>query len=183
MKYYYIHGLNSTGERTALKLSKVLETDVERLEWNYFDPCNKNINKMKDILDKEQEEFILIGSSLGGYYTRILSNIYEVPCVLFNPVVDIKKSFKNIENVEFYKSFPINNLIESYINSDVADKTLQRMIVVGLQDVVVNPYDTIKLWEGKCNLIKVNEEHQIKDFKPFKKDILHLSIPLLWEAI
>jgi len=181
MKYFYIHGLNGTGNNATTQLSEILETTVERLEWDPHKPYNENYQNIKTVLDKESD-FILMGSSLGGFYTLNLANDYKIPCAVFNPAINPKKSFKNIKDIDFYKNIPLNNLVDSY-DFKTNYTTLPRLIVVGLNDKIVNPFDTIERWKGKCNLIQTNDEHQIKDFKPFKDAIKHLTTPLFAESI
>ena len=165
MKYYYVHGLNATGKTTASKLSKILETDVPVLSWDYLKPFDENFNNMLKVL--EQDNFILTGSSMGGYYANALSNHLKIPCALFNPVINPREVFQK------YKKEVPKNVINSY--KPVKEEVVSRLIVVGKNDIVLDPNKTIEYWRGKCSLKIVDEGHQIENLEIFKDDILNLS--------
>ena len=183
MKYFYIHGLNSTGEKTIKELSRVLETKVIGLDWKTELCYRTNVENMQEQIESYgEDDFVIIGSSMGGFYARILSNVLKVPCVLFNPVTDVRKAYENIKDIEFYSNLS-KELVNSYDLAMISDITIPRLVVIGLNDTVINPNDTIETWKGRCNLITVDEGHQIENFEPFKEAIEHLSIPLLYDAI
>lgn len=175
MKYYYIHGLNATGKTTAKKLGTILETDVPVFSWNYLKTFDENFNNILTILEENQEDYILMGSSMGGYYANALANKLQVPCALFNPVINPQEVFQKYCNE--------TNLSKEVINSykPVKNNIIPRLIVVGTKDEVLNPNKTIEYWKGKCNLKIVKEGHQIENFEQFKEDILDLATPILDE--
>ena len=174
MKYFYIHGFNATGKTTAKLLSKVLETKVEVLAWDCTKPFNENFENMLKILKKESDDFLLIGSSMGGFYANSLANELCVNCVLFNPVIEPKEVLKRFQKEA--AEILTDELINSYEGKE--DKILSRVVVVGLNDEVLNPQKTIEYWQGKCNLITTNDGHEIKDFAVVKEDIINLTQPV-----
>ena len=175
MKYLYIHGLNSTGENSSKELCNILNEEVIPLKWNSECSYRTNVDKLQEQIENySNEDIVLIGSSLGGFYTRILSNVNNLPCVLINPVMDIKESFEVIKNIPFYANIT-SELIKSYDLAMVADIVLPRVVIVGLKDTIIDPKKTIEFWKNKCNLIiSENEEHQIKNFEPFREVIKNL---------
>lgn len=170
MKYYYIHGFNATGKTSAALLSETLKEPVEILSWDFNKKFDDNFNSMLKVLEKERDDFILIGKSMGGFYANALANELLVPCALFNPVI-IAKSVLN--------SFGIKDDIADSYEINLKDEILPRLVVVGLKDEILDPNIAINKWQGKCNLKITDDGHDIKNFERFRNDILHLSIPLL----
>ncbi len=171
MNYYYIHGFNATGKTTASELSKVLEEEVTLLSWDCTKPFNENLENMSNKIEVEWFETVVMGSSMGGFYANALANKLKVACALFNPVMDAKATLMKLKD-----SVP-DNITEEVVNSYVRgkDEILPRVIIVGMKDDVLNPAETISYWQGKCELITVEEGHHITDFKPFKQNLIELG--------
>lgn len=183
MKYFYIHGLNSTGAFTSGVLSATLKENVIRLDWNANDTYTENINFLINQIDKQiqGDDFILIGSSLGGFYTNILSNIYEVPCVLINPVVDVEKAFEKAKTLEFFTNVDFDTIYPSYKVANTREKLLPRLVIIGMNDEILDPNIALNKWKNKCNLIITKDKHQLANYEPFVNDIRHLSMPLFYD--
>ena len=176
MKYFYIHGLNATGRTSANLLSKTLEKDVTVLSWNQTKTFKENFNSMLHTLEREKDDIILIGSSMGGFYANALANKLQVPCALFNPVMNPRETLKELKSKD--KEHLLDNLSDDVINSYIREKdtVIPRVVVIGLQDTITDPYESIKYWRDKCYLkVLVNAGHEIKNFDDFKKDILELE--------
>lgn len=183
MKYFYIHGLNSTGAFTSSILSNVLNEKVIRLDWNANDSYGENFIFLKEQIDNKVwgEDFILIGSSLGGFYTNILADSYEVPCVLINPVVNVEKAFEKAKTLEFFKDVNFEKIYESYKDISIQEKLLPRVVIIGENDEILDPNIAINKWKNKCNLIITKDKHQLDNYEPFVEDIKHLSTPLFYD--
>ena len=161
MRYYYIHGAFATGKTTAKLLSEVLDSEIEILSWDISKKFNENFNSMSEIIEKsDDDEIILIGKSIGGFYANQLTNKFLIPCALFNPVINAK---------EILTKFGVNPEIANSYDVELKDEIVPRLVVVGLKDEILNPDVAIKKWEGKCLLIKVDAEHDIKDFKQYRE--------------
>ena len=179
MKYFYIHGLNATGRTSANLLSKALDKDVTVLSWNQIKTFKENFNSMLHTLEREKDDIILVGSSMGGYYANALANKLQIPCALFNPVLNPRKTLKDLKSRD--KEHLLDNLSDEVINSYEVQKdtVIPRVVIVGKRDNVLNPDETIEHWgvnmKGKCDLKIINAGHEIKNFVDFKKDILELE--------
>ncbi len=121
MKILYIHGLDS-------KLSEEKKTILEKFgtvlapDLDYYDDSNA----IESILGKYEKEEInmVIGSSMGGFAAYYVSTVLEKPALLFNPALRKRSVEQTIPSVD----------INSY--------TL-KYFVIGAQDDVVNPADTL----------------------------------------
>lgn len=184
MKYYYVHGLMATGQNTANELKRVLGVDVEVLSWDYTKTFEENFKNMSNVLDNEEDDFILIGCSMGGYYANALANKYQCPCSLINPAISpkdtlslIKSNAYKTNNAMNYYREGIEKLTDDVINSykDSTYTRIPRVVIVGTRDEVVNPQSNIDYWKDRCELIIVNEPHKISNLEQFKKPILELE--------
>ncbi len=171
MKYYYIHGWNATGQTSAKALSEVLNEQVDVLSWDFSKPFNENLEEMAKNIEVGWFDTVLTGSSMGGFYANALANKLLVPCALFNPVLDAKAVLKKFQKDA--SDILTDEIINSYERGK--DEVLPRLVVVGINDDVLNPKETIEYWKGRCELITVEEGHQIKDFKPFKENLLDFN--------
>jgi uncharacterized protein len=88
---FYIHGLNSSANSEKLKKLQAFFTDetVVGLEYDSkaLDDYEKVFNHLKAQIDQfnHYNQILLIGTSLGGYWSNQLSNFYKCKKVLLNP--------------------------------------------------------------------------------------------------
>lgn len=129
MNILYIHGLDSKlsdEKRTILeKYGKVYAPDL-----NYYnDP-----NAIESILNyyPEVEINTVIGSSMGGFAGYHVSNALNLPALLFNPAV-VKRS------------------VHQNIPKEIDSHNSLKQIVLGQQDDVVNPADTLMFLSENFN--------------------------------
>jgi len=99
MKTYiiYIHGFASVGEspKTAA-LREEFPNAVVYAPTLPFAPNDTIVGlraKIKELINTgAANKIILMGTSLGGFYARILSGMMDIPAILINPLVFVKNS-------------------------------------------------------------------------------------------
>lgn len=138
MKVLYIHGLNS--QPTPEKLDIIAKCGMEPV-YLKLDYRNQP-NSYQLILEKAQSENVemVIGSSLGGYFGFWISEELGVPCLLFNPALNVPESLPLIQPSKKTRRCPL------------------RMVVVGAHDDVLNPEETLnalKLYQRPTTVQKV----------------------------
>lgn len=181
--YVYIHGLNSDGRRSAALLEKSLKEKVVRLEWQCDRPFDENIAYLlyeTEDLEKQMddlENMVIIGSSMGGYYAAVIAVLKCYYCVLFNPVINPKKTllqFKGLNrNFATGQTYELTDeLISSYSFSGKLNKYgIPRYVVLGRNDNVLDYREAEEFYRG-CSITEItDEEHQIKDYEPYAKEI------------
>lgn len=88
----YIHGfMSSPLSYKAQAMKSAIEQQYSHFSY-YCPQLNENpkaaIAKLSNIINsKPNEEWLLIGSSLGGYYATYLSEKYKIRAVLINPAI------------------------------------------------------------------------------------------------
>lgn len=89
---YYYHGLDSFLSENK---RKILEQhgNVIAIKYNYRAPGV--LNELVDSFNVQNaNECVVIGSSFGGHVAQMLSQSFNLPCLLFNPAL----AFRNIDN-------------------------------------------------------------------------------------
>lgn len=92
MHIIYIHGFNSTGPGSAkyLMLSERFGKDrVSTIDLPYV-PAQA-VSALEDLIEeikKNDDNIIVVGTSLGGFYAIYLSRKFSLKCVLINPAID-----------------------------------------------------------------------------------------------
>ncbi len=85
----YIHGFSSSGHGTKALLFKERFKNSTFLHPSLSYIPNLAISTLENIIESfnNQYEILLMGSSLGGYYSIYLSQKYQLRAVLINPAV------------------------------------------------------------------------------------------------
>ncbi len=108
----YLHGLDSDPNATKALLTaqyaQKLGIDVIRPNLNC--PPDEVISTITPLLDNNS---VLIGSSLGGYFANLLSDMTGVPCVLLNPSIRPDLSFQRFldDNAQTPKITPSDDTV------------------------------------------------------------------------
>lgn len=93
IKIFYIHGFNSGGTSSTVDLlrSQFPNDIVIANSYPLHIPsrCMKRIvrdalNVMEDTMD-DGDDFVIVGTSMGGFWTEMVSKIVGAKCVLINP--------------------------------------------------------------------------------------------------
>lgn len=92
MHIIYIHGFNSTGKTNAkyktladhFGASNVSTIDLSHSPNDAVSALEMLINDVKN----KDDDIILVGTSLGGFYATYLSRKHMLKCVLINPAID-----------------------------------------------------------------------------------------------
>ncbi len=129
MKILYIYGLDS---KLSLEKRTILEKfgEVNAPDLDYYN----NPKAIISILEKYENEGIdvVIGSSMGGFAAYYVSTVLKKPALLFNPALKRRSVEQSIPSVA----------ITSY--------TLKHF-VIGAEDTMVNPGDTLNFITEKYN--------------------------------
>ena len=143
-KVLYLHGLESKqGGPKVDFLANMFITHAPAMD--YRDPFIAV--KLAHIMENFQPDLI-IGSSMGGYVADILAETYGVPAILFNPAVHSRS---------------INPAVDFPIEGEQAEIQEKKLVVLGKNDELIDPYLTKLMLENNFNYKIVLEEmaHQV----------------------
>lgn len=128
-KFYYLHGFNSGPDKNSERV-KHLESlgEVICLQYDSFDTYdNIMAHLIKSIHFDIEENVVIVGTSLGGFYASQLGKLCSVPCVLINPAMKPFESLKDEVGNTFtnYKTEEVRTLEQATIDS-YKNKTFQK---------------------------------------------------------
>lgn len=102
MTIIYLHGLDADPNANKAVITanhaKALGIDTLRPDLNC--PPDEVVAKLLNLI-KENLNTVLVGSSLGGYFATLLSDMTGTPCVLLNPSIRPDVSFRRFLSDNF----------------------------------------------------------------------------------
>ncbi len=154
IKYYYIHGLNSSKKSGKFLLFSGNEEfqNIECLEWFSEDNLTEKISFWSEIINKihnEYDRIVIVGDSFGGNLAcQVKDSLWKtnkeyVSLVLINPLLDI--------------SYVINKeIIPNHLRNYIVPKTriTESLVFISQYDEVINHIQLI----GDNPFIKHNNQ-------------------------
>lgn len=176
MNIVYVHGYGSDKKSSTFEKMKEEFSEDRLFELKYnseTEQFNENFTSLsKQILSLEENElenspYILVGSSLGGFYSAILSNMFLIPAFLINPAIEPIKTLTKLNVKE--------DIINSYNLEINLNNSVPKVILIGEKDSIVSPKKNIDFWKNKAEIIiQKDGEHQIKSLIAYRKKMEEL---------
>ena len=172
----YIHGFNSGMKPNKIeKLSKFLNTDsdivynVHGVQWDSELDYQTNFNNLVEQINQFNNEVLLIGCSLGGFYARQIGNVIGCNVVLINPVVDPQLQLKCLLGVHTnYVTGKTYTFAEQLLNSYMVDSVDR-----GNKLTYVSDCDSLLVGNGELvehnrsrfgKIIHTTTDHRVDDY-------------------
>jgi predicted esterase YcpF (UPF0227 family) len=158
---FYIHGYNSDGIETASKILSGLKdiAEVKVIQYNFNDADKGHADIKNQLRPYIDEDILLVGSSLGGFWTNFFASAYNYRCVLINPAIKPHVSLKKYQ-VE----------TDSYVKyeTDSPKNEIYRALILGMKDDVIDPVETLNYYTPTKPRIFTfpGEGHRFTDFSP-----------------
>jgi predicted alpha/beta hydrolase family esterase len=173
MKIYFAHGKESgpygNKIKEMIKVSKSLWCNTISVDYRECKTPEERVLKLLDLLKDEKEEYILVGSSMGGYTSLVASEksnskgiFLLAPALYTDEYSDVKGEYKTQE----YKNMKNVSIVHGYND-----------------DVIPFKYSVKYSEQSKSNLLLVNGDHRLETsldevlrfFESFLKKILELK--------
>ena len=108
----YIHGFGSSGKgRKALLFKEYFKSqNIPFISPSLSYVPELAIDTLEQLIESYDDEVMLIGSSLGGFYSIYLAEKYELKAVLINPAVDSPTTLKR-------RILPLNGMATNYFDN------------------------------------------------------------------
>lgn len=159
-RFIYLHGLNSAYDPDSEKV-KSLETlgTVEGITYDSFGTYSEIFKFLMDRI-KYDEELVLVGTSLGGFWAFEIARYLKVPSVIINPCHDpanmliyhLDKEQINYKTGE--KGIMTQTVLDSYAQRPMSpDWFYLPLVVLDMGDEVIHSETTALVLE-KCPMIK-----------------------------
>lgn len=181
--YFYIHGFNSGINSSSVENLRKYISGIIPLEWDCSVECETNISSLIEqirshVNDEDFEDVTIIGSSMGGYYARriadMISDDYNVSCVLFNPVTSPSEQIRQFvgHNVNYAtgKSYEFTEeILSSYRDIEVVNKNIPSIVFVSdCDEVLPNNVERVESKYHDSSLIRViHTAHRIDDYEEY----------------
>lgn len=178
--FFYIHGFNSGRSSSSVENLSRYIPGVIPLQWDCSERYENNISYLIEqihchIDNSDFRDITLIGTSMGGYYARavadILSEEYNVSCVLFNPVINPSEQISQFLGINVnYSTRQVyeftEEVLSSYPQIMVTNKTIPVIIFVSDADEVLpGNVDRVEHTYRDCAIIHhIHTPHRISDY-------------------
>ena len=167
MKIIFYHGFES-----SRKSSKYVFLEKYCAERGYELICDEvdhisesvestHVNRLREEVNKWDDEIVLVGHSLGGYYARYLSRRFAVKCLLINPCLHPENYTQNRVNASLYP------LTDTVVLIDMNDGVLDMNSVYDeLNDEtrVIKVYGDGHKFESSLDLIATHLDELINSY-------------------
>ena len=182
-KILYIHGFNSGPGNKVIEFEKAGFKVICPQLTNNVDKDIKTLTKIA--LENATSKLHIVGTSLGGYYALVLSDILKskdeyISYHLINPSLKPYESLKRHlgETLNNYKTNETFTVTETFLNDLKKYQTFltnsketnfnKRTFYFGMADTVINNVATI-MWISKHtkihNYYRTQQDHRFKDIK------------------
>ena len=157
----YIGGYKSGGYKIGL-LKELLDCEVVNISPDYDTEHPKDIQKkIFESIEKAKSEgkkVEIVGSSTGGMTALLISQYYNVPMYLINPLI-AKEQF-------FDKNHPVGPMLKSISELLLSNSYTDNKIIIylGLNDELLNPNYTKEFAESKeIDIVTFEGDHAGSD--------------------
>ncbi len=187
MMIIYIHGFGSSGKgKKALRFKNYFKSqNIPFISPSLSYVPELAIDTLEQLIESYNEEVVLIGSSLGGFYSIYLAEKYELKSVLINPAVDSPNTLKYMLSLDsmvknYYDDsyFELNkNHIDMLLNYRVKDiKKGEYLLLLQTGDDVLDYKDTLnKLPNAKC-IVEEGGTHTFEGIERYFKKIKNFLV-------
>ena len=173
MKIMYVHGFGSTFAEAASSKIESLKTiaEVVGISYDYTAPAKENLDRLSSFA-VEQGVDMIVGTSLGGWYTAKLGAALGVPVVLVNPATNPNQSLRTYLGTHEDHYGNTFTMTETACDSyGPFEKNAFGLVLVDLADDVVDP----------MSVSKENTNYEIVYFEGGSHRFEHMdeSLPLI----
>lgn len=171
----YIHGYNSSGNSKTASMIREHFKDLVSVTWDTNKPKHsiEEIIKLIDNAD-DDEEVILVASSLGGFIAEAISDRRRVGLVLINPSLVPYQSLRKYNLDEA--------TLDEYDSIQLKFRKEHRSIILSMDDNVVNPENALQIYSKIAKVIKINGGHQVtKEMIPIITQEINNTINSLYD--
>ena len=145
-KIIYLHGYGSSNKSIkSIELKQYFDVLCPNIPIKYDEAF-----KFLTIYLKDKTDYILVGTSLGGYWAGVMSELFHIPAVLINPSCDPQSTLinyknENLDEIELskYKSLSLTNAIPRIVLLAKDDNIIDYKIA----ETRLSPISDVKLFD------------------------------------
>jgi predicted esterase YcpF (UPF0227 family) len=178
----YIHGFGSSGRgmKSLLLRDYFKSQNISMIAPSLSYVPELAIDTLEQLINSYDEEIVLVGSSLGGFYAIYLAEKYALRAILINPAVDSSKTLKRVLNMEFTaKNYYDNsrftwsethvNMLLQYRVSNVQHGDY--FLLTQTEDEVLDYQEAVEKLSGYKIIVEEGGDHAFRNIENYFEDI------------
>lgn len=128
----YLHGFNSAYQANSDKILEIKKAfDVSGITYDSFsgyDDIHAYLtSEIANIVEELNDDYALIGTSLGGFWSATMSRVFNCPSIIINPAVDPGATLHRYENENHFnyatgeEKVLVSSVTKSYENQGLGE--------------------------------------------------------------
>ncbi len=121
----------------------------------------KIFETMRNTIPPDMNNVIFVGCSLGGFWSLVFQEIYQVPAVVINPTVAPSKTLKKyltesgvVHAFDHSTTYTLTeSIIDKYAQYQHFTNKYPRVVIISKDDEILNPDDAIATLKDKAKLL------------------------------
>ena len=183
MKILYVHGFNSSGSSSKVDQLKEAFPNYKIAAPTLSADPSEAYGQLVSELIEDYEDTIIVGTSLGGFYSLLISNRFDIPCFLINPSLEphktlVKKVGKHVRfgtdnEVYDFKQEYLEKLKNASADTLPSNQDYKLINVYLSKDDEQLDFSNIRKFIPKANIYKEfdNSGHRFSKFSEVIPDI------------
>lgn len=195
MNIIYLHGLDSNPNANKACTTKQVANQygIPVVVPDLNIPPTQVVQKVQALINKDS---MLIGSSLGGYFANLLSDMTGVPCILLNPSIRPDVSFKrflvdkNLQNLDsdsiIYETYDGWQIVYSDLawfesNRLTVKNPSKITVLLTMGDELLDACATKAFYDNKGVAVHAFDggDHRISNYDSYVNDVISWAKDLL----
>ncbi|MEO6683588.1 MAG: YqiA/YcfP family alpha/beta fold hydrolase [Ginsengibacter sp.] len=186
MTIIYLHGFNSDGNSTTITEIRKEIPALLSISYDYIhaDIAHEEIRLLIEETLKKDNDLILGGTSLGGFWANYFAQKYTLKCVLVNPALQPSVTLKRAVPESPLRNYNTGELREFTLKDADAYKKyevpvtsdIDRVVVLGRNDEIIDYRESEKIYQNKAEIILTDEGHRIENYGRIVKILKGLSL-------
>jgi len=173
----YIHGFNSSPASEKAQQFKACCQRLESVDLAIselsFDP-REAVNQLESLVaGADQKLYLLVGSSLGGYYATWLSEKYGCRAALINPAVSPVKTLgeeflgpqQNLYTGQEYEFTREHALLLDTLDINPLQHSENFLLLVQTGDSVLDYRQAVERYKGSLQVVQEGGSHRFENFE------------------
>jgi predicted esterase YcpF (UPF0227 family) len=175
----YIHGFASSAHSHKATLLQQHFDEVYAPSLSHIPPLA--VETLETFLQALPRAPLLTGSSLGGYYALYLSQRYDLPAVLINPVVQMQTPLARVVGMNsHYFDGSRFEFTEAHLKALAAyycpqPDTQKLLLMVEMGDELIDHRQTLEVLSGAEQIVTPDGDHAYRDLECHLESIRNFS--------
>jgi len=187
----YLHGFRSSPRSSKAVMTgegiKALSSDVNPIEWYcpqlLASPKESMEMVMKHIDQSKWDHMVVIGSSLGGFYTNYLAEKFDCKAVVLNPAVRAARELApHVGMMTAYDSDEPFDFRSEYVD-ELKALQVERIsnpnryfLIAAMGDELLDWQEMTEFYEGAKQLVLDGSDHGISDYADHLPQVLKFIV-------